>query len=87
MIFKKKVDILDFAASYAANKKTQASKKKSGSNYEYYSKSSELSITKIYSAETNKLLAEFSMRGLDYRKASFFDVMKASTNAYRFYNP
>ncbi|MBR6126585.1 hypothetical protein IKQ21_02775 [bacterium] len=83
--FSEKKDILDMAASMSANERRKASKAKNPTNYEYFSKTDELPRTKIYSAETKKLLGEFVMDEKVFENGSVKDIMKASFNAYHFY--
>lgn len=79
--FKDKKNYLDLAADHAATIK-QKNKKKG--DYSYYSKSTELVITKIYSSsDKNKLLGEFVLNTDDIK--DFKSTIKASINAYRFY--
>jgi hypothetical protein len=85
--FSDKKDILDMAASMAANERQKAAKAKNPKNYEYTSKTSELPRTKIYSFETKELLGEFIMDEKALENDSFTDFIKAGMNAYHFYNP
>lgn len=81
--FSEKKDILDLAASMSASERKRLDSKK------YYSKSSELNRTKIYSVENNELLGEyyFDESLISSDKPDIKNVVKASMKAYRFYNP
>ena len=83
--FSEKKDILDIAASMAANERRKASRAKNPSGYESFSKTDELLRTKIYSIETKKLLGEFIMDEKIYENGSIKEIVKASFNAYHFY--
>ena len=85
--FSEKKNLIDLAAGIAAGEKTKKYKKMNPKDFKTFSKNSELPKTKIYSANTNKLLAEFVIDEEIFDKdASFFDAVKAGFNAYRFYN-
>ncbi len=79
--FSDKKDILDMAATMAA---TARNKKSSG---HYSTKAKELPRTKIYNSKNGELLGEFYMPENFPAKAGIKDVIKASMNAYKFYNP
>lgn len=85
--FSDKKDMLEMAATLAANERRKAYKAKHPNEYKSFTKTSELTRTKIYSAESGQLLGEFVMDKKVYENGSFKDFMKASLNAYRFYNP
>lgn len=85
--FSDKKDMIDMAASLAASERRKAFKAKYPDKFVSFSKTSELPRTKIYSAETGKLLGEFVMDKEVLEGGSFKDFMKASLNAYRFYSP
>lgn len=85
--FSDKKDMLGMAATLAANERSKAYKAKHPNEHKSFSKTSELPRTKIYSARTGQLLGEFVMDKNVYENGSFKDFMKASLNAYRFYNP
>ena len=86
--FKDKKDMLDIAATTAAEQRRKNYKPKDKNDYEYFSKTSELPRTKIYSVETNQLLGEFNMdeSAMSQEGGSFLKMIKAAMNAYRFYN-
>ena len=79
--FKEKKDLLELAASKSALYRKEHNTNKN----EYFSKTSELPRTKIYSSETNRLLGEFV---IDESKmnGSFTEAFKAALSAYKFYN-
>ena len=53
----------------------------------YISKTDELNITKIYGYNTGQLLAEFHFDSSVFEgNPSATQIMKASMNAYQFYN-
>ena len=84
--FKEKKDILDLAASLAASERQKEYKKQNPKNYKSFTKADELLRTKIYSNETKKLLGEFYLDEAALKTNSFKEILKASLNAYRFYN-
>ena len=89
MTFDNKVKLLDLAAQSAASKKEQEYKANNPNGHKYFSKSTELKITKIYSADNKeKLLGEFYMDDelLEAEKINIKDVISAGLKAYRFYN-
>lgn len=81
--FTEKKDILDMASSMSASYRNKQDDDK------YYSKTSELNRTKIYSSENGELLGEFYMDEEVYssEKFSLKDALKASMKAYKFYTP
>ena len=85
--FSDKKDLLDMAASMAANERSKDYEAKYPNKYKSFTKTSELPRTKIYSAETGQLLGEFVMDEELMKSGSFKDIMKATFSAYRFYNP
>lgn len=87
--FDERVKLLDFAAQTAAMRKEKEYKANNPNGHKYFSKSSELNITKIYSANnTDKLLGEFYIDKnlFENDETKFTDVIKASLKAYKFYN-
>ena len=82
--FKDKKDIL--AASLAAMERRKEHDKKYPKSYKSFSKQSELKRTKIYSSETKHLLGEFRLDDESLDNGNFKDFVKASLNAYKFYN-
>ena len=87
--FDEKVKLLDFAAQTAAMKKEKEYKENNPHGYQYFSKTTELNKTKIYSANnTEKLLGEFYLDKnlFNDEKTKYTDIIKASLKAYRFYN-
>ena len=87
--YREKVKMLDMAAQIAAGEKRKAYRKANPgkSCCSTFSKSTELDKTKIYGADTGKLLGEFVMDDKALENASFKEAMKAAFKAYRFYNP
>jgi len=85
--FDQKKEMLDLAATVAANERRNMRKSDPNAESEYYSKTSELKRTKIYSSETGKLLGEFVMDENIDNSSSFMDIVKSAVNAYRFYQP
>jgi len=83
--FKDKKDMIEMAATRSAQYRRNEFKAKYPDKTEYFSKSGELSRTKIYSSETGKLLGEFVMDEHDF-EGSFTRAFKAALKAYRFYN-
>ena len=83
--FKDKKDMLEMAATRAAQYRRNEFNAKYPDKTEYFSKSGELPRTKIYSSETGKLLGEFVMNEHDL-DGSFTEAFKAALKAYRFYN-
>lgn len=96
--FKEKIDLLRLAASTAADEKRKIQddeikklKAKGVDEIEilkekkYFSQYDELPNTKIYSIETNQLLAEYNLDESEV-KGSFVDEIKATMKAYKFYN-
>ena len=81
--FSEKKDILDMAASTASIER----RNKFPKNGEYYSKTSELKRTKIYSSKTNQLLGEYVLDEGALANASFKDWVIAGMKAYKFYRP
>lgn len=81
--FSEKKDILDMAASIASSERRKADK--SG----YYSKTEELSRTKIYNVKNNELLGEYFMdESLLYSEnATTKNILKSAMTAYKFYKP
>lgn len=81
--FSEKKDILDIAASVSASER----KKLNSTNH--YSKTSELSRTKIYNIENNELLGEYYMdETLLYSEyTTTKNILKSAMKAYRFYKP
>lgn len=85
--FKEKIDIINIAASMSASERVKiANENPNKKNKKYFSKSSELRRTKIYSSETDELLGEYVMDEDEYANADFKTYLKASLKAYRFYN-
>jgi len=86
--FEDKRNIIDLAANISSMKRNKEYKKQNPNGYEYFSKSSELPRTKIYSAETKQLLGEFVLDEniLKSDSLNFGNILKASLTAYRFYN-
>lgn len=85
--FDQKKEMLDLAATVAANERRNMRKSDPKAESEYYSKTSELKRTKIYSSETGKLLGEYVMDENIENSSSFMDIVKSAVNAYRFYQP
>lgn len=86
--FEQKKDILELAASISSNKKREMMKNKDTHSYSYYSKTTELPKTKIYSFETNQLLGEFVFdENKFYEKGFNFQTIKSLINSYKFYSP
>ena len=83
--FKDKKDMLEMAATWAAQYRRNEFNAKYPDKTEYFSKSGELPRTKIYSSETGKLLGEFVMNEHDL-DGSFTQAFKAALKAYRFYS-
>lgn len=81
--FSEKKDILDMAATLASSERRKADK--SG----YYSKTEELSRTKIYNVKNNELLGEYFMdESLLYSEnATTKNILKSAMTAYKFYKP
>lgn len=81
--FSEKKDILDIAASVSASER----KKLNSTNH--YSKTSELSRTKIYNIENNELLGEYYMDEtlLYSENTTTKNILKSAMKAYRFYKP
>lgn len=86
--FKDKKDILDLAASLASIEREKEYKAKHPDKltHKSFSKSTELTRTKIYSQETKQLLGEFYMNEDSEKNTSFKDAVLDAMNAYRFYN-
>lgn len=82
---------LDLAANIASKKRTDKYKQKNCSTCYSYSKTTELPRTKIYSAKNHELLAEYSSDATTNlskkEKVSIADIIIASTNTYKFYEP
>lgn len=83
--FKDKTDMMKMASTIAANERNKKERQKKSENEEYYSKSTEMERTKIYSTGTNQLLAEFNIKESDL-SGSFMDIMKLALKAFKFYN-
>lgn len=83
--FKEKKEMLDFAATKSSVDREKEFKKQNPNGHAYFSKTTELPRTKIYSVGSNRLLGEFVMS--ETKDASIADAFKAALNAYRFYNP
>lgn len=79
--FTDKKDILDFAASMASMERNKQD------STHYYSKTSELKRTKIYSSTDGQLLGEFVIDDSALENASFKEYIKSAIKAYRFYRP
>lgn len=77
--FTEKKRLLDMAATQAAMERSKKFPKKN----EYYSKTTELNRTKIYSSKTNQLLGEFYLD--DKNLTSFKEGFMAAVKAYKFY--
>lgn len=83
--FDEKRNILEFAANTASIEKNKRRQKGSG---EYYSKSTELNRTKIYSSLNQELLGEFYLdESIFSEKPDVRKIIKASMNSYKFYKP
>lgn len=82
--FKERKDMLELAASKSADARREEYKKQNPDGLEFFSKTEELPRTKIYSAESGKLLGEFVMAE-NAMDGSFKDAFKAILKAYRFY--
>ncbi len=78
-----KKNLLDIASSISASERGKASKD------ERYSKDSELERTKIYNVKNGELLGEYYLdeQMLSSDNTDIKTIIKASLNAYRFYNP
>ena len=85
--FDEKKEMLELAASVSANERRNLRKTNPNKEYEYYSKTTELPRTKIYSSENGKLLGEFVMDEKINNSSSFVDIVKSAMKAYRFYQP
>ena len=83
--FSDKKDLLDMAASLAANERRKNYKVQNPNGYKSFSKTTELPRTKIYSKDSGKLLGEFIMDEKIIKNGSFKEVVKASLDAYHFY--
>ena len=83
--FKEKKNIIDMAANVSADERRKAFKLKHPNEYKSFTKSNELSRTKIYSAETKELLGEFSMELSE--NATPKEIFKSVLTSYKFYNP
>ena len=87
--FKDKKQMLDNAAKHAALKKDILYSKKHPGEKKKFSQGTELPITKIYSYETNALLAEINFDSIDknaFENASALEKIKMLSSIYRFYN-
>ncbi len=80
-----KQNILDMAASIAVYEKEKQNKSKDITQRTFYNKSDELKITKIYSANNLKLLAEY-IEPKKRENPTFKDLLKDALNSYKFYN-
>ena len=90
MSFSDRKNLMDLAARTAASKREKAYQEQNPNEHKYFSKMSELNKTKIYSANNkDKLLGEFYLDENLYNgdELKFTDIIKASVNAYKFYNP
>lgn len=85
--FDEKKEMLELAATVAANERRNKQKSSSKKEHEYYSKTSELPKTKIYSFESGKLLGEFVLDENINNSTSFIDIVKSAIKAYKFYQP
>ena len=83
---KQKQNLLDMAASIASYEKNNKEQSKDFAYKNYHYKNEELTITKIYSADNLKLLAEYNEP--EYKEnPTFKDIVKDALNLYKFYNP
>lgn len=82
--FKKRTDMLDFAATISSEER-----RKTSTGNKHFSKSTELPRTKIYNVEDKKLLAEFYMDETVFsqEKPNIKEIFKSSISAYKFYEP
>ncbi len=82
---KQKQNLLDTAASIASYEKNNKEQSKDFAYRNYHYKNEELKITKIYSADNLKLLAEYNEP--EYKEnQTFKDIVKDALNSYKFYN-
>ena len=81
--FSDKKDMLDLAATTAANER----RKMSQNSDTRFSKTTELYRTKIYNSENGELLGEFTLDESAYTNGSFKEMIKATLSAYKFYKP
>ena len=81
--FSDKKDMLDLAATAAANER----RKMAQNNDTHFSKTTELYRTKIYNSENGELLGEFTIDKNTLANGSFKEMVKATLSAYKFYKP
>ena len=85
--FSEKKDILEFAASMSASEREKIDNAQNSNTKKYYSKTSELTRTKIYSIQDKKLLGEYVYNKSSYENVTLKEYIKESMKAYKFYNP
>ncbi len=82
--FSDKTKILDMASNLAAEERNKMASDQNSVNRVMYTKSSEISRTKIYNAQNRELLGEFIYP--QTKSSDFKEIFNEVLNGYKFYN-